>query len=123
MAVVLGQPAERVFEQTTLQSAIATRPSPLAFSADYAPEPRVLQSKLLMTTQNRITLDPKVLLGKPVVRGTRISVDFVLDLLARGWSEAEICAQYPGLERDDILACCGYAAALLRGEKVYPLPA
>ncbi|MBK9385685.1 MAG: DUF433 domain-containing protein [Planctomycetes bacterium] len=76
-----------------------------------------------MTTQDRITLDPAVLLGKPVIRGTRIAVDFVLELLARGWTEAQILEEYPGLEREDILACCGYAAALMRNEKVYPLPA
>jgi uncharacterized protein (DUF433 family) len=76
-----------------------------------------------MTTNDRITLDPQVLLGKPVIRGTRLAVDFVLDLLARGWTEAQILDQYPGLEREDILACCGYAAALMRNERVYPLPA
>jgi uncharacterized protein (DUF433 family) len=76
-----------------------------------------------MTTSGRITLDPKVLLGMPVIRGTRLAVDFVLDLLARGWTEQQILSEYPGLERDDILACCGYAAELLRSEKVYPGPA
>ncbi|MEQ1633410.1 MAG: DUF433 domain-containing protein [Planctomycetota bacterium] len=76
-----------------------------------------------MMTQDRITLDPKVLLGKPVVRGTRIAVDFVLELLAKGWSEEQIRDQYPSLQREDILACCGYAAELLRSEKVYPRPA
>jgi len=76
-----------------------------------------------MTTTGRIAIDPKILLGKPVVRGTRIAVDFVLELLAKGWSDEQICEQYPGLERDDVRACCGYAAALLRGEKVYPVPA
>ncbi len=76
-----------------------------------------------MAAHDRITLDPKVLLGKPVIRGTRLSVDFVLDLLAQGWSEKQICDQYPGLEREDILACLAYATALLRAEKIYPLPA
>ncbi|MCU0862471.1 MAG: DUF433 domain-containing protein [Planctomycetes bacterium] len=76
-----------------------------------------------MTTSGRIAIDAKILLGKPVIRGTRIGVDFVLDLLAQGWSDEQICAQYTGLERDEIRACCGYAAALLRDEKVYPLPA
>ncbi len=76
-----------------------------------------------MAIHDRITLDPQVLLGKPVIRGTRLAVDFVLDLLSRGWTEAQILEQYPGLEREDILACCGYAAALVRDEKIYPLPA
>lgn len=76
-----------------------------------------------MTTQSRIAIDSKVLAGKPVIRGTRIAVDYVLELLARGWSEQQIRDQYPGLERDDILACCAYAVELLRSEKVYPRPA
>lgn len=76
-----------------------------------------------MTNQERIAIDPAVLTGKPVVRGTRIAVDYVLELLARGWSEQQIRDQYPGLEREDIQACCGYAAELLRSEKVFPRPA
>jgi uncharacterized protein (DUF433 family) len=57
----------------------------------------------------RIALDAKVLTGKPVVRGTRLSVEFVIGLLAEGWSEAEILANHPGLTRDEILACLDYA--------------
>ena len=59
-----------------------------------------------MTTEpSRITLDPKVLLGKPVIRGTRLSVEFVIGLMAEGWSEADILANYPGITREDITAC------------------
>jgi uncharacterized protein (DUF433 family) len=76
-----------------------------------------------MLTTGRIVIDPNVLLGKPVIRGTRIAVEFVLGLLAQGWTDTQILDQYPGLEADDIRACCGYAAALLRGEKVFPMPA
>jgi len=69
---------------------------------------------------SRIVLDPKVLSGKPVVRGTRLSVEFVIGLLAEGWTEEEIRASYPGLAREDILACLAYARDTLSSEKVYP---
>ena len=63
---------------------------------------------------DRITTDPKVLGGKPVIRGTRLSVEFVLDLLAQGWSEAEVVQNYPGLTHEDIAACLEYAHETLR---------
>jgi uncharacterized protein (DUF433 family) len=68
---------------------------------------------------DRIDIDPDILLGKPVVKGTRLSVDFLLGLLAQGWAEAEILRNYPGLEREDLLACWAYAAESLSQEKVY----
>jgi uncharacterized protein (DUF433 family) len=58
-----------------------------------------------MTVSERIVLDPEVLCGKPVIRGTRLAVEFILDLLAAGESENEIMTNYPGLTREDILAC------------------
>ena len=73
-----------------------------------------------MVDISRIAFDPAVLAGKPFVRGTRLSVEFVIDLLAAGWSEAEILDNYPGLCRDDILACLAYARDLLRAERVFP---
>jgi uncharacterized protein (DUF433 family) len=73
-----------------------------------------------MDWRERITLDPEVLLGKPVVKGTRLAVEFIISLLAQGWSEAEILTNYPGLTRDDILACLSYASTLLQEERVYP---
>ena len=74
-----------------------------------------------MTEQNpRISLDPDILAGKPVVRGTRLSVEFVLGLLADGWSEADVLANYPALSRDDLLACLAYARDIVGAEKVYP---
>lgn len=72
---------------------------------------------------DRIVADPAVLAGKPVVRGTRLAVDFLLGLMARDWPEAEILRNYPGLTRDDLLACLEYASERVRDEKVYPLPA
>jgi len=74
-----------------------------------------------MTWQERIVVDPKVLVGKPVVKGTRLAVEFLIELLAQGWSEADILKNYPGLTREDIQACLAYASAVLQAEKVYPL--
>ena len=71
--------------------------------------------------QERIVIDPAILAGKPVIKGTRMAVELVVDLLAQGWSEADILGNYPGLSQDDILACLQYVSALLRSEKVYPL--
>ncbi len=73
-----------------------------------------------MTESERIILDPQVLAGKPVVRGTRLSVEFIVGLMADGWSEADILANYPGIERDDVRACLAYARDRLASEKVFP---
>ena len=73
-----------------------------------------------MTADERIVLDTSILAGKPVVRGTRLSVDFIIGLMAEGWSEAEILRNYPGLTHDDIAACLAYARDVLTSEKVYP---
>lgn len=75
-----------------------------------------------MTWQDRITIDPSVLVGKPIVKGTRISVEFVIDLLARGWTTAEVLAEYDHLKPEDIQACLAYASDVLKSEKVYLLP-
>lgn len=74
-----------------------------------------------MALTGRIIVDPKILTGKPVVRGTRISVELVVELLAAGWSHEQILANYPHLSEEDIRACLAYAGELLRDEKVYPL--
>jgi uncharacterized protein (DUF433 family) len=76
-----------------------------------------------MIEHSRIALAPDVLAGKPVIRGTRLSVEFVTGLLADGWSEAEVLQNYPGIGHDDILACLGYARDTLRSEKVFPTAA
>jgi uncharacterized protein (DUF433 family) len=68
----------------------------------------------MMTTEHsRITLDPALLAGKPVIRGTRLSVEFVIGLMADGWN-------YPGITHDDIMACLAYARDTLSSEKVFP---
>lgn len=72
-----------------------------------------------MIDHPRIILDPGILVGKPVIRGTRLSVEFVVGLSADGWTEAEILADYPGLARKDILACLAYAREALGAEKIF----
>lgn len=76
-----------------------------------------------MDWQERIIIDPEILVGKPVVKGTRLAVEFIIDLLASEWTEDEILRNYPGLVREDILACLRYASSVLQAEKVYPLAA
>ena len=71
----------------------------------------------------RIVLDPAVLAGKPVVRGTRLSVDFIIGLLADGWSEDQIVENHTGLTHDDVRACLAYVRDIIRGERVYPTAA
>jgi uncharacterized protein (DUF433 family) len=68
----------------------------------------------------RITLAPEVLAGKPVIRGTRLSVEFVIGLMADGWKEADILANYAGVTHDDIMACFAYARDILSSERVFP---
>lgn len=68
-----------------------------------------------MEANDRIVINPKILTGKPIVKGTRLAVDFLLGLLANGWSEEEILRNYPGLTHDDILACLRYNARLSQG--------
>ena len=71
--------------------------------------------------EERIEINPKILVGKPVVKGTRLAVEFIIDLLAQGWSEGDILRNYPGLAHEDIKACLSYASDILRAEKVYPM--
>jgi uncharacterized protein (DUF433 family) len=59
---------------------------------------------------NRITADPAVMVGKPVVRGTRLTVEYILDLLDNGVTEEAILDEYPGLSRDDNRACLLFAS-------------
>jgi uncharacterized protein (DUF433 family) len=75
-----------------------------------------------MTRQNRIVVNPEVMVGKPVIKGTRITVEFVIDLLAHGWKTDKILKNYPGLQPEDVRACLIYASGVLHAEKVYPLP-
>jgi len=69
-------------------------------------------------THDHIVLDPAILAGKPVVRGTRLSVAFIIGLIADDWNEADILANYPGLYREDIAACLSYARDVLHAKAI-----
>jgi uncharacterized protein (DUF433 family) len=70
----------------------------------------------------RIVVDPEILVGKPVIKGTRIAVELVIDLLARGYTQDQIMGQYDHITNADIQACLAYASETLRSERVYALP-
>ena len=72
-----------------------------------------------MDWREYIVTDPNILAGKPTIRGTRLSVEFILDLLAGGWTSAELLDNYPTLTEDGIRACLAYAADAMRGERVF----
>lgn len=72
-----------------------------------------------MGWEERITIDPKVLVGKPVIRGTRLAVEFIVELLANDWTEQQILENYPGVVHEDISACLQYASDVLKSERVY----
>jgi uncharacterized protein (DUF433 family) len=76
---------------------------------------------VMNTLLNRIVIDPKVCGGKPCVRGTRIWVSLILDLLADGMTEAELLAEYPQLAHEDVLAAIAYGAEAAR-ERIIPVP-
>lgn len=80
-----------------------------------------MESEMRSPWEDRIEARPEVLAGKPVVKGTRLAADFLVGLLAQGWTEAQILENYPGLTTEDLRACLAYAADILASEKVYPL--
>ena len=69
----------------------------------------------------RISVDPKVMVGKPVIRGTRLTVEYILGLLAHGATVEEILQEYPGLSREDIQACILFAIKALESTTFMPL--
>jgi uncharacterized protein (DUF433 family) len=75
-----------------------------------------------MKWQDYITADPAVLVGKPVIRGTRLAVEFILELMAQGWPENEILRNYH-LQPEQVRACAAYARARLSEEKVFSVAA
>ena len=70
---------------------------------------------------DRIVIDPRVMVGKPIVRGTRLTVEYILNLLAHGATETEILAEYDGLTRADLQACLLFAAQSLQSTLFMPL--
>jgi len=75
------------------------------------------------TYRDRIVVDPDILAGKPVVKGTRIPVELVLRRLAQDLNITTLLQAYPRLKEDDIKACIEYAQTLVEGEEVFPAPA
>jgi len=73
--------------------------------------------------RERLEQRPEVLGGKPVIKGSRLSVEFLLGLMAAGWEQPEILENYPGLTREDLLACLQYAQEVLETEQIIPLTA
>ena len=69
-----------------------------------------------MNWKDRITTDPETLSGKPRIKGTRISVELILDRMADGWSTDDILASYPHNTREDVLAALSFAAELFKEE-------
>src|SRR5687768_2176776 len=72
--------------------------------------------------QQRIVADPRILAGKPVVKGTRIGVDLVLEELSHNPDVNELLAAHPDLTRTDVQACLAYAKDIVTGEEVFPKP-
>jgi uncharacterized protein (DUF433 family) len=76
---------------------------------------------MLNNWEDRIVVDSEILVGKPVIKGTRLSVEFVLGLLASGWSVEQVLDEYSQLTREDVIAALRYAVEAVKEEKVYPL--
>ena len=81
-----------------------------------------MQNQMPPTLAERIVCDADILTGKPVIKGTRLAVEFIVGLLAHGWTEAEILENYPHIVQADIRACLAYASAVLRTQKDYQHP-
>jgi len=74
-----------------------------------------------MEWHDRIVVNPKILVGKPVIKGTRLAVEFILELLAERWTHEQILKSYPQLEEEDIWAVLSHVAETIKQEKVYPV--
>ncbi len=73
-----------------------------------------------MNYNERIESNPNIMLGKPIIKGSRLTVELILQKISNGYSFEELEEMYPGLTRIDILACFGYAADILRNEEIIP---
>jgi uncharacterized protein (DUF433 family) len=85
---------------------------------------RRLERKIAMKNADllkRISIDPNICFGKPCIRGHRIWVSLILDLLADGYTHQQVLAEYPGLAEDDVLACIAYGAEMSR-ERYVEIP-
>ena len=71
--------------------------------------------------RKRIVTDPAIMVGKPVIRGTRVPVDLIVRLLAQGMTIEEILEDYPKLKKEDVRAALEYTASLVEGEDIFPM--
>ncbi|WP_353686773.1 DUF433 domain-containing protein [Thermodesulfovibrio sp. 3462-1] len=74
-----------------------------------------------MKYRDRIEINPEILVGKPIIKGTRISVEFILEFLANGWDIEKILKNYPQLTKKDIIAAIEYSLEILKEEKIYAI--
>jgi len=70
---------------------------------------------------DRIAINPEIMTGKPVIKGTRLTVQYIIHLLAQDITQVEILAEYPGLVKEDILACLQFSEKILNAEVFLPL--
>lgn len=75
-----------------------------------------------MNWETRITSDPEIMVGKPTIAGTRITVEFILDRFADGWTEKDILDNYPRITPEDLRAVFAYAADCMKDGWVFSLP-
>lgn len=74
-----------------------------------------------MDFMKRIVVDPKVMVGKPVIKGTRITVESIIGRVAEGWTFGEILEDFPYISKEDIQAAIRYAESLVAGEEIIPV--
>jgi uncharacterized protein (DUF433 family) len=74
-----------------------------------------------MNELTRIEINPAVLTGKPIIKGTRIPVELIIKLVAQRWTDDQIIAEYPALRKEDIQEALFYAEKLVQNEEVYPI--
>ena len=72
-----------------------------------------------MNLLDHIEINPKILLGKPIIRGTRIPVELIVKLIAQGWTNEEILSEYPALKQEDIKTALLYAEKVLEEEEIF----
>ena len=107
-------------------AARATAPArlfdPDGWGGAYLRNTLMVSTELLdMDWHDRITSDPLILVGKPVVKGTRISVELILGWLSAGWSMDQLLGAYPNISRDDVLAAFAYARELVHDDGILPM--
>ncbi len=98
------------------------KPSIDVVKAEQRKAGNIMQAYIPRTLAERIVCDEDILTGKPVIKGTRLAVEFIVGLLGHGWTEAEILENYPHIMQEDIRACLAYASAVLRMQKDHQHP-